>query len=77
MKNACFSNCKDEQNRSSKDCVCGGHNASNPKRNLHHNSTRKRLSVKTARKLKEILDNIEDIDPDFSKTVDDHFWELF
>jgi hypothetical protein len=25
---------------------------------------------------RNILENVTDLDPEFSKTVDDHFWEL-
>jgi len=42
---------------SDKDCCCGGHNHSNPKKNLHHHSTKMRhlyrLSRKYWKKIKE------------------------
>lgn len=41
--------------RSKKDCICGGHNANNPKRNLNHNGTRNRLTIRKKRK-KALMD---------------------
>jgi len=56
MNNASFSNCRDEDNRSDKDCVCGGHNASNPKRNLNHHGTQVKLNRRILRRFKEKSD---------------------
>jgi hypothetical protein len=50
MNTADFSNCRDERDRSKKDCVCGGHNLKNVKRNLHYSSTRKRLGIRKTRR---------------------------
>ncbi len=40
---------RDPENRSEKYCVCGGHNANNPKSNKHHHSTRSRLAHRRSR----------------------------
>ena len=32
-----------------KTCICGGHNANNPKANLNHNSTKSKLSIRLNR----------------------------
>ena len=50
MGNNKFESSRDPENRSKKNCCCGGHNASNVKRNLHHHSTRGRLSVRFIRR---------------------------
>ena len=34
---------KDHKHKSRKDCVCGGHSASDTKKNLHHHGTRQRF----------------------------------
>ena len=34
---------KNEEDRKRKGCVCGGHNATNVKKNLHHHSTLRKL----------------------------------
>lgn len=39
---------------SSKYCWCGGHNASNAKRNLHHHATRQRLTYRALRRMRRI-----------------------
>jgi len=52
-KKAIMSECKDTCNRSDKDCICGGHNASNAKSNKKHNATRNKLLVRKSRQLKE------------------------
>lgn len=46
--------------RTTKWCMCGGHNASNPKRNLHHHSTLSKLMIKKSRKTKQAADILED-----------------
>ena len=58
----CSSNIKDHEDRRRKYCVCGGHNLNNIKRNLNHNSTKKRLEIRKQRKLKyEMINNyVED-----------------
>lgn len=43
---------KQTSDMSKKPCVCGGHNATNVKKNKHHNSTRAKLEIKAARKMK-------------------------
>jgi hypothetical protein len=43
---------KDPKNRSKKDCVCGGHNLNNVKKNKKHNSTHKRLLRRKLRREK-------------------------
>jgi hypothetical protein len=50
---ACLSNAKNEKECSKKDCVCGGHNANNPKSNLKHNSTLKKINIRKQRRLVE------------------------
>lgn len=40
---------KDKKDCSKKKCCCGGHNASNVKKNLRHNSTKIRLDIRKAR----------------------------
>ena len=52
-----FSNCKDPENRSRKLCVCGGHNGNNPKRNLNHNATDARQTIRKIRILKRDMDD--------------------
>lgn len=47
--------CKHPENRKRKSCCCGGHNHSNAKKNLNHNSTRKRLWYRLASKLKHSM----------------------
>ena len=44
---------KNQQDRSRKLCICGGHNASNAKRNLCHHSTKTRISIRSNRRFKE------------------------
>ena len=41
--------CKDPENRSNKFCLCGGHSAKDVKKNLHHNSTRKKYNHRVER----------------------------
>lgn len=41
---------KDWRDRSDKDCVCGGHNWKNVKKNLHHHSTKNRLNIRKQRR---------------------------
>lgn len=36
-----------------KTCVCGGHNANNPKKNLNHNSTKVKHQIRLDRKRSE------------------------
>lgn len=38
------------RDHSRKGCWCGGHNASNAKRNRHHHGTRQRLGYRQARR---------------------------
>lgn len=53
-KVTCSSDCKDQENRSRKWCACGGHNAHNMKRNLHHHSTAVRLKRRRQRRAKAL-----------------------
>jgi len=72
-----MSKCKDPENRSRKLCVCGGHNHNNPKRNLNHNATAAKRSIQIQREFTErLLKNSKELEPEFSATVDKHFWEL-
>ena len=41
-----------EQDRKRKECVCGGHNATNVKKNLNHHSTLRRLWYKIEARFK-------------------------
>lgn len=49
---AIMSNVRDPWNRSKKSCVCGGHNGTNAKRKLTHNSTRRKLEVRRERRFR-------------------------
>ncbi len=101
------SKCQDG-NRKRKIHASSGHNAKNPKRNLNHNSTASRLSVRKnrifsgvllkehgdierfitladilayikheGRKIRErLLGESENLNPEFSASVDKHFWNL-
>lgn len=46
---------ENNQDRSDKICICGGHNLNNVKSNLHHNATRRRLNIKKQRKFKFLM----------------------
>jgi len=48
---------------SEKDCVCGGHNAHNVKKNKNHSSTKKKLDIRKKRKerMKQKMNIGEDI----------------
>jgi hypothetical protein len=37
---------------------------------------RKKRKLEMLQELKDILENIEDLDPEFSKVIDDNFWDL-
>jgi len=54
MNNAASSNCKNEKDRSNKSGVCGGHNANNPKKNLHNSGTRRKLAIRQSRLAAEL-----------------------
>jgi hypothetical protein len=43
---------RNQQDRSRKDCICGGNSAGDVKKNLHHNSTISRLQIKQQRQFK-------------------------
>jgi len=47
-----FESSKHIEDRSKKDCTCGGHNASNVSRNLNHNGTKSKLLIKKSRRVK-------------------------
>jgi hypothetical protein len=49
VKRAIMSECKSNEH-SEKDCVCGGHNARNAKKNRNHNGTKKKLERRRGRK---------------------------
>lgn len=53
MNEACMSNCKDPENRSNKDCCCGGHSAKDVKKNLHHHSTYKKYLYRLSKLFKK------------------------
>jgi hypothetical protein len=46
---AIMSDCRDPYNRSYKLCVCGGHSASDVKKNKHHHATYVRLKIRRSR----------------------------
>ena len=50
MKHSTMSNCKNPECRSKKDCICGGHNANNPKKNKNHHATKLKLIRRKLRK---------------------------
>ena len=64
MNNACMSNCKDESDRSDKECVCGGHNQNNPKSNLLHFATKRKREIRQERKriTKKLIEYAESLD---------------
>ncbi len=55
MNTISCSNSKHKEHSDTKICCCGGHNASNAKRNKHHHGTKNKLSVQLNRKFKELL----------------------
>lgn len=73
MNKACNSNCKNEKDRSTKYCICGGHNHSNPKKNKHHNSTKQKL---LRRFEKRFIKRQKDIKPEIVEIVNDNFFDL-
>jgi hypothetical protein len=54
MKKA-FAGNKNPKEHSKKLCWCGGHNASNVKRNKNHHSTKVKLNIQAERKFKKSL----------------------
>jgi hypothetical protein len=40
-----------KQGNSDKDCCCGLHNSKNYKKNLHHHSTKSKLSIRKSRRI--------------------------
>lgn len=54
-KNNLSDGLKHQEDRSCKLCVCGGHNASNAKRNRNHNSTKARLNIRKQRQFIEAI----------------------
>lgn len=48
-----MSECKDPECRSSKLYCCGGHSASDVKKNLNNHSTRSRLNIRKVRRFVE------------------------
>ena len=46
---------KNQQDRSRKECLCGGHSAKDVKKNLHHHSTKARFKIKLSRRYCEYL----------------------
>ena len=68
---------RDPENRSDKDCVCGGHSANDVKKNLNHHGTRQKALTREARRVhEELLANMEDLPPEYGRIVNEHFWEL-
>ena len=55
MKESVMSNCKDPENRSKKNCCCGGHNHSNAKKNKRHNATKAKINIRRERKWKQYM----------------------
>lgn len=45
-----FESGKNVKDRSKKCCTCGSHNCSNPKRNLNHNSTKVKFTIRMIRR---------------------------
>ncbi len=62
MKKAIFSEARDPENRSNKDCVCGGHNSNNAKKSLPHNATRAKLNRRIEARHKRQVIQTEDDD---------------
>jgi len=64
MKKAIMSEKRDPENRSSKSCVCGGHNSSNVKSNRSHNATKtklkRRLEAKSKSQYKRLITQTDD-----------------
>ena len=54
MKYTILSNACDICDRSHKDCVCGGHNHKNVKKNMHHHGTKQRLDYHKTRRFMEL-----------------------
>lgn len=52
MKNITASNCKFPKEHSDKNCVCGGHSSRDVKKKRKHNSTKRKLKIRIARKFK-------------------------
>jgi hypothetical protein len=52
MKSACMSNVKDPENRSKKDCVCGGHSTKNK------NCKKNKFEIRKSRKFINDIKNI-------------------
>ena len=53
MKDMNLGDWKIRKHCSDKNCCCGGHNASNPSRNLNHNSTKQKYLHRLSRLFKE------------------------
>lgn len=51
-----------EKGFSEKDCICGGHNAHNVKKNKNNNSTKKKLDIRKKRRarIEEKLKNLDE-----------------
>ena len=52
-----FGRAKDPENRSKKFCLCGGHSAKDAKKNLHHNSTKKKYQYRIGNIFKIMIRN--------------------
>jgi len=50
-----FNGSRDWKERSNKECCCGGHNANNPKSNLHHHGTLVKHLIRLSRRYKEYI----------------------
>ena len=72
----CFEGSRDPENRSGKDCICGGHSANDVSKNKHHNATRARLNHQANAVFKQIWDGSVDMPPEFAEVVSRNFWTL-
>lgn len=68
---------KQVSDMSKKPCVCGGHNATNVKKNKHHHGTKVKLEVKAARKLKALAEAQVSPDPEIQEAINKNFADLF
>ncbi len=64
MKKACMSNAKDPENRSKKDCVCGGHSTKAKNSKRHKPVKYAKDSVITDAKVEMFGDDAEFLDDD-------------
>lgn len=80
---------KDWRDRKKKWCCCGGHSAKDVKKNKHHSGTLRRLLYQLSRRFKskqenkrfaefekKFIENQIDSPVEYSKIIDDNFWDL-